>query len=509
MNRTCASRALENVGRSSSRGFRCLTSLVLALSLFAPAAHGAEDAKPADEPATSGEGAPPSGRTGGPPEAAGRRSDKEESSEGDRPSKTQLETSTASRQSAQDDSTADPRSAQELYAVDSEYARKVFEKVDSTINKEFFDAKAATESWPSIAAHHRNNILEAGNLKELSNRINAALAELKVSHTQFVTINDENFYFLKNLFASFQKNIENPIGEYLGIGLGGQGFRENQVRYVLDGGPAAIAGIKRGDTVKGLNGKNIIGLLSFKGTADTTVTLQVIRNGKPMDIPIRPLKKDYYEAYLEASKKSAKIISTPAGSVGYLRLWCGGKSKEVVDEVMEGSMAGTKAMILDLRDGFGGNSLEDLDRFYRPPAGYPVFKTYGRRGRKSLSQLTYSKPLITLINGGSRSGKELLAFSLKNSKRGTLVGEKTAGAVLAGRLFPIDDRCALYLAVLDGTVNGVRLEAVGVEPDIKCSYPADSAKDTQLEAAVNAAQAAIRQGTNHKPSLLRSHSAGR
>lgn len=499
-----------------------LTGILLTLSLFAAAAHGSEKAKPAEaHPAegqqTSCPGAQAPGRTGGTPEAAGRPrgtseaadrsrdaqeaecrpNDKQESSQGNRPSETQ------------EASTAAPQSAQELYAVDSEYARKVFEQIDTTINKEFFDANLATESWPSIAAHHRNGILESTNLKELSDRINAALAELKVSHTQFITINDETFYFLKNLFASFQKNIKNPIGEYLGIGLGGPGFRENQVRYVLDASPAVTAGVKRGDTLKSLDGKNIIGLLSFKGTAGTTVTLQVIRNGKTIDIPIKPVKRDYYEAYLEASQKSAKVISTPAGPVGYLRLWCGGKSRDVVDEVMEDSMNGTKAMILDLRDGFGGNSLEDLDRFYRPPTGYPVFKTYGRRGRKSLSQLTYNKPLIALINGGSRSGKELLAFSLKNSKRGTLVGENTAGAVLAGRLFPLDDRCALYLAVLDGTVNGVRLEGIGVPPDLKCSYPADSAKDTQLEAAVNAAQAAIRKGTNHNSSLMRSHSQSR
>jgi len=76
---------------------------------------------------------------------------------------------------------------------------------------------------------------------------------------------------------------------------------------------------------------------------------------------------------------------------------------------------------------------------------------------------------VVLINGGSRSGKELLAYSFKAAGRARLVGENTAGAVVAGRLYPLDGKCALYLAVCDITLEGKqkdRLEGVGVAPDI-------------------------------------------
>ena len=64
------------------------------------------------------------------------------------------------------------------------------------------------------------------------------------------------------------------------------------------------------------------------------------------------------------------------------------------------------------------------------------------------------------------------------------MGENTAGAVVAGRLFPLDGRSALYLAVADITMavqpaggkqsadkpgksqQTIRLEGVGVAPDI-------------------------------------------
>ena len=37
-------------------------------------------------------------------------------------------------------------------------------------------------------------------------------------------------------------------------------------------------------------------------------------------------------------------------------------------------------------------------------------------------------PAVVLINGGARSGKELIAYAIKKAKLATFVGDKTAGA---------------------------------------------------------------------------------
>ena len=145
-----------------------------------------------------------------------------------------------------------------------------------------------------------------------------------------------------------------------------------------------------------------------------------------------------------------RIIDSPDGKIGYIHLWAGGaESHDVFEEMLGTKLAKTDGLILDMRDGYGGNSLDDLDYFYRNPAGYPTFSMKDRAGKKVGSEMFYDKPLVALINGGSRSGKELLALSLKRSGRAKLVGERTAGYVLGGRLFTIDDRTALYLAVDD------------------------------------------------------------
>jgi Peptidase family S41 len=83
--------------------------------------------------------------------------------------------------------------------------------------------------------------------------------------------------------------------------------------------------------------------------------------------------------------------------------------------------------------------------------GRPV-KTLDRRWRK---------PLFLLINAGTRSAKEVVAFSLKRHSIATLVGERTAGAVVSGTVYWLADRSILALPVDEGLIDGERLEGKG------------------------------------------------
>jgi carboxyl-terminal processing protease len=147
----------------------------------------------------------------------------------------------------------------------------------------------------------------------------------------------------------------------------------------------------------------------------------------------------------------------------------------------------SKGLIFDMRDGYGGAFFDDLDYFFRPPKAYPTMTVYDRSGKRHSRYLFYDKPVVALINGGSRSGKELLSFALKQSGRAKLVGETTAGMVLGGRLFDINDRCALYLAVQGVEIDGQVLEGKGVRPDVEVKLPCveKGLKDSQLEEARN------------------------
>jgi hypothetical protein len=69
-----------------------------------------------------------------------------------------------------------------------------------------------------------------------------------------------------------------------------------------------------------------------------------------------------------------------------------------------------------------------------------------------------------LINGGTRSGKEVLTYGFKKYQLGELIGTRTEGAVLAATAFLIGSGL-LLLAVEDVWVDGERLEGVGRDAD--------------------------------------------
>jgi carboxyl-terminal processing protease len=354
------------------------------------------------------------------------------------------------------------------FYVDSTYNRKILNSVDEAVKKRFYDPVVANSVWKQALEEQQGAILKSKTLAELGASMSVAFAALHSSHCNFVTVNDEMYHFLHALFSDFNKKLNKGKVDYVGFVTGIPPFGGKQVRYVLDGSPAARAGLQIGDHVLKVNGIDYVGYSNFFGTAGSSSTITIRRNDTTKDISIKPEKRDLYSAYVNATRKSVRLEKIDGKTIGYVHVWCGGRrSYEALDEILEEKLRDTDGLILDLRDGYGGNSLSDLDRFYRTPKAYPDFVTVDRNGKENISRYYYDKPIVALINDGSRSGKELISFSLKRTGRAKLVGTKTAGAVLAGSITPLDEKCTAYIAVLDGTIGGVRLEGVGVSPDIE------------------------------------------
>jgi carboxyl-terminal processing protease len=124
------------------------------------------------------------------------------------------------------------------------------------------------------------------------------------------------------------------------------------------------------------------------------------------------------------------------------------------------------------------------------------------RDRKSYkSDFHWRKPVVMLVNEGSRSGKEILAFGFQRYKIGPVVGSKTAGAVVGGRPFIMQDGSVLYLAVADVFVDDkYRLEGKGVTPDVSVPFSleyaagADPQKERAIEVAIEKVKGSMEKG---------------
>jgi carboxyl-terminal processing protease len=181
----------------------------------------------------------------------------------------------------------------------------------------------------------------------------------------------------------------------------------------------------------------------------------------------------------------ARIIESGGRRIGYVHVWCyAGYAYQRALEVLlsQGALKDADALIWDLRDGWGGAQPDYLDLFN---ARAPTMQVTDRSGNSEFVNVKWRKPVAMLINGGTRSGKEVLAYGFKKYQLGELIGTRTEGAVLAATAFLIGSGL-LLLAVEDVRIDGERLEGVGVTPTIEVKAEAASAgsDDPQLSRAV-------------------------
>ena len=155
-------------------------------------------------------------------------------------------------------------------------------------------------------------------------------------------------------------------------------------------------------------------------------------------------------------------------------------------EEITGRFECADALVLDFRNGWGGASPTFINRFNRTP---PVLEQIQPDGNRRRYDPQWRKPVYFLINGGTTSGKEVVAYAVKRHKIGTLVGERSSGAVVAGQPFLLQDRSLLYLATADVRVDGERLEGQGISPDVEVTDDLHFAagRDPQLEKALDLA----------------------
>ena len=235
---------------------------------------------------------------------------------------------------------------------------------------------------------------------------------------------------------------------------------------VIEGTPAQRAGLLAGDEIISADGTPFQPVQSFRGKVGVNVVLALRRAGSLMQVPVVPVEIEPNGMFLDGMKASARILQSNGRRIGYVHVWCYAGyayQRELERLLSEGLLHDADALILDLRDGWGGAVPEYLDLFN---ARAPTMRIIDRSGASEFEDVKWRKPVAMLVNGGTRSGKEVLAFGFKKYRLGEVIGTRTEGAVLAATAFLIGGGL-LLLAVDDVLVDGERLEGVGVAPTIE------------------------------------------
>lgn len=386
-----------------------------------------------------------------------------------------------------------PISLKDSSAKDTQF-NSTLNQVWQEVNDNFFDPKFQGINWNSKKEAYKNRVNTAQSIEEATLVINQMLAELNTSHTRFYSKLEPAYYQLLGIFndRGFSKQIKKvfPDGkiDYPGIGIFTKDINKKTfITGILDNSPAAKAGLKVGDEILTVDGKPYQPIQSFVEIGqEVKLSIQRTPNSKSLEVPVIPKKLDPNTLFVEAMKDSVKIIERSGKKIGYVHIWsyAGDKYQEIlVNEITYGKLKNADSLILDLRDGWGGADPNYLNIFNEK---VPVLTKIPRDGTRQNLDAQWRKPVVMLVNNGSRSGKEILAYGFKKYKLGTLIGTKTAGAVVGGSPFLLADGNLLYLAVVDVLVDGERLEGKGVVPDIEVPFALEYAqgKDPQLDKSV-------------------------
>jgi len=334
---------------------------------------------------------------------------------------------------------------------------------------------------------------------EFAELVNRLLGELETSHTRYFTPDEPEYYQLIDIFSetSFRDAMERyfPDGDlsYPGIGvftrtIEGQTF----ITGVIEGAPADLTGLRVGDEIVTVEGEPFRGVASFAGTVDSQITLQVRRtpdDNPPISVRVVPAAIHPRAIFERSVAESATVHERDGSAIAYVRMWsyAGEQYHELLQEQLQTEpLRAADALVLDIRGGWGGASPDYLNLFN---SDVPTMSVRFRDGTGHVYDPQWRKPVVLLIDEGSRSGKEILAHGFKRYGIGTVVGSPTAGAVVGGRPYLLSDGGILYLAVMDVLVDGERLEGVGVAPHVEVPFDVRYAagNDPQLEKALEVA----------------------
>ncbi|MBR0434283.1 MAG: S41 family peptidase [Bacteroidaceae bacterium] len=229
-------------------------------------------------------------------------------------------------------------------------------------------------------------------------------------------------------------------GRYAGIGALIRAYKKEDravVEEPYEGCPAQEAGVRAGDVIQSIDGKDIKGWTvskvseSLRGEPGTTFELIVQRPGekKPRAFKItrRQIQLPCIPWY--------GIVDDEA-HVGYLYLteFTDKCAREVRHAILDMKQQGMQRLIFDLRDNGGGSvseAVEIVGMFV--PRGSLVVSTKGKVPATCHDYATPAEPIDTLmplailVNGATASASEIVAGSLQDMDRATILGQRTYG----------------------------------------------------------------------------------
>lgn len=292
--------------------------------------------------------------------------------------------------------------------------------------------------------------------------------DLKVAVNSMLQSLDDPFsiYLNKVDFETQNNQVNSQIS---GIGINIIEIADKIViANIIEGGPAQKSGLKIGDIILSVDGKDVTNLITadviklMRGQNSSLVQLKILRNNKI-------IQKTVKRELVKISNVRHKFIDKDIAYIQIASFMGVFTPREFAEALYKTNDA--KGLIIDLRGDLGGilgnavtmanmmiNNGDIIHVKYRneitidiPSQGRAFFK---------------DKPIVLLVNRGTASAAEIFAGALKYNKNAILIGQATYGKNSIQQIIAMPNNSGMNLTVARFlTPDGKDIHNTGIQPD--------------------------------------------
>ncbi len=334
------------------------------------------------------------------------------------------------------------------------------------------------EAWNSV---HRNYVDPIDDDALMQGAISGMVTALGDRHSA---------YMKPQMFSSLSSELS---GSFEGIGATVRKDTQTgglSIVTTIQGSPARTAGLRSGDLVVTVDGKDITQLPEsdiigkVRGPAGTSVKLGVLRKGE----------KHIVELVVTRARIVVPTITTTlyAGKIGYVRLaeFTETATEDFANALKDLDANNLNGLILDLRGNPGGGLITSINIASQFLKSGPIVierfkpgqqdKVYNSTGQT----LAPDVPLVVLIDAGSASASELVSAALRDRGRATLVGALSFGKGSVQQWSGLSNGGGLRITVAHFVSPTNRIiNEIGIKPDVVVPWDAEANPDVDPQLA--------------------------
>lgn len=297
------------------------------------------------------------------------------------------------------------------------------------------------------ASHFRNTRLSF--IDATSNKLNDLLHMIDDMYVDTVSVGDLVEKSLPQILRELdphsvyisadkvEAETQDLRGSFSGIGVQFTIYDDTvRIVKVIEGGPSERVGLRPGDRIIAVNGKEYVGsgvnndetMKRLKGPADSEVKLLIRRAGEAEPMSFKITRGSVPVKSIDAFYKLDE-------TTGYIRIntWGDTTYSEFISAMVSLAGDGVEQLVLDLRGNLGGylNAAVLVANEFLPKNRLIVYtqgRHFPREDYESDGRGGFQKmPLVVLVDETSASASEIFAGAMQDNDRATIVGRRSFG----------------------------------------------------------------------------------